>query len=1187
MSQTTVAAYNSAPASTIAVSLVESFKLSAMVSGFVKADTFVRNFASVVGTTGANTLASKTGYQAVRSSTCHMRSGLSQGQSKVREYYADGRVLNHAADVGYHVRVLQNLPHEKDGNVSSLTGDAYNPMIRHPMCVRIVLPLGTDLGSVVRANQIVDQRPPREKIERHPLEQLGDALEAQPEPVDDTYCGLINRSANTCSESCSEFAHTVAHAARTAYLSAVGFSDIIVLDVAYDATLFSLIHETASNGLISTGEKKAPSYYVSKVVHAINHHVKVRKEADPTMSYTKEHHDYMLTVGKLLAVGFILSLGNHMADIVTVTLHCKDVPSPGEYAKAPDLDAITKATQSFAECFDNIDMDTVVPAIPATEISGSPYEDVAVWHDEESLESWVGRQGIDKEQGLGAVVTGANLFACQPPVDTKHPVSYASGMSRHMFGTSVDLPVSAEQVYKAVVDKSQMKKPAAVYYRVAHDVTKGLGKKLALYLNDHDNPMSKVNEKKPTSMAQTDYEEYLAEYWSVAKEGKPNGRDAITVGVFLKAGENSSRGRFISKPGNLGSEDIHQAMTASGVKTVEDFLKTVNNHTHFKGLGIDGFKQDIGEFLEGVKEGQFVFSYDKKANDRTWNSYHYEAFIEFILHLLDVMAENASLGSNYSLSDACFWNHESSSFDIEGKTPYFSFACNFFYYYLLSAVGPTSSCNRWQSTIEIGVITYVIHGEVAYFRWLEAYLNGAPSDHCYDEQFRSHELDYVPKLKWDSTCNSPVIFKNEGDDQVQVHSPTKQLDTWEKMNQKIVSTANQTLGLLLEVVLFDDPGKSCVGSKAVIEICSRGFANRKDDYSPKTAMMVPKPVKNCDKMAWMMTTQASFVRNKDGLMATVQNEVYWQLVCTRALAIAEYNVESPFVGHYVLAHAARALKNLPLGALTLFDKRSMEARLVEDAELSHRVNIRLHDWYYEMEHRVQTHDFVGDQGLMYLASIMWKLENRTLSLTPTMKMSERLAYLDLQMSQVIEIPEEWVTDPRECVSTLNLSVLHPLIEARFRKFADRIAEIRELQPEHLTYENMLARMKKVVGDKGKRIKASPQEIATEGQPCTNGTRDMLRLRNPVDDCESLDTADFIDGCIAAGIVGPAPPPGLAGNKLAGASSKRRNGENGMSPVTHLDSKARPCATPAPEAAEHTAVPPSANLWRAKARDSGR
>lgn len=1171
MAQNAIASYNQSPSTAIAVSLVESFKLSAMVTGFTRADTFVRSFAGTLSASGANTLASRTGYQSVRSKGCTYKSGLSSDQTKVREYISDGRASNHASEVSYHIRTLKMMNHTMDGTTTVLSGDEENPFIVHPMSLRLVLPMPPHSGIMPQKAVMTDDRvceafdTPLEDDHRrfkNAFLVLEEEEAAAPEPA--FGCGMMaTQCVTTCADSCASMTSTCTAAARAAYLAAVGFNDITVVDVQYDAVLFTKIHEAVVGSLLATGERKAPAYYNGKGVSVINQHMRIiiEKAVDHS-KFTSEHREYMINVGRAIVLALIMNLGNQLGAVLTVTRHNLNAPCPDEFLKAIESDSILASSHELAAVFPHIDHETIVPVIPAIEMTGNSYEEVEVRYDEDAIRLFVEKADGERDTAVGALVTGCNLFGAAPPNDCRHPISFVSGLSRHVMGTEVDLPTSSVgDVFKAKIDKSKGKRPSPVYYRVARDIAIGMRKKLKMYLADEGWATDEAKAYVPGKMTEDKSAEVLTEWWAqaggVSQENSLS--QAIVVGVFLKAAEQNPRARFISQPGANGSQEIHQACAVRGVKTVEKFLKIVNNHTHFKGLTVPGVCKDVGEFLDGLGTTDFVFSFDKKSNDRTWSAYHYEAYVEFMLGMLsEFMLMD---GTDQDTSELKFWNHQSDGFDLEGRTAYFSYMCSAIYYYLLSAVGPTSSANRWQSSTEIGVITYMIHGEAAYNNWLTAYLHGAPSDHEWDGDWNAHGDEYFVKLKWDTTIPTPVKFKNEGDDQIQAHRPTKQCDTWDKMLKRIVEVADKHLRILLEVVIFDEPGKVCVGPNALLEVCSRGFGNRKGDYTPRTAMMVPKPVKNCSKMAWMHSNSFKFCRNQQGLVAGVQDDEYWRLSATRALAIAEYNCDSPFVGPFVLAHAMRAVSKLPGNATARFEARSMEARHVEDADLAHRMNANLRSWLEELQHKSDSSGVATDPALSYLAAHMWKLENKSLALTPTKVLCGQLVELDYAMRQHETLPEEWVHDPVCAANEMDLTFLHPLIESKYAKLANHIKEIGQFSPEKITHDRLLARMKKAAPDTGKKEKID-EPISTRG------LRDVLMMKKTVAGSEPAETEAFYQYLIDKEFIEPVK---TSPNAWAAAQpSADEIGENGMSPATHSKHGARPCAFKGPRDAKHSA-----------------
>jgi hypothetical protein len=63
------------------------------------------------------------------------------------------------------------------------------------------------------------------------------------------------------------------------------------------------------------------------------------------------------------------------------------------------------------------------------------------------------------------------------------------------------------------------------------------------------------------------------------------------------------------------------------MKALEEIFNHALNHTHVKGLDEHAKRATFGEFLAETPKSFTALRFDKKANDRTWTSYHWDLIV--------------------------------------------------------------------------------------------------------------------------------------------------------------------------------------------------------------------------------------------------------------------------------------------------------------------------------------------------------------------------------------------------------------------------------------------------------------------------------------------------------------------------------------------------------------------------------
>jgi len=1081
------------------------------------ADRLLQRGAGLAAGVIASGLMEPAGYQRLSSSQFE-KSALTPSLSHFRKYTVDTRSADFVSEIPGLVNQFKNLHKHEDGPLKGLvSGDDGNPVIKYRRHVRVVLPLPAskavdpmDILGLSRVSLAAARGREGEMDRELPITPPTDASRTNPWTLFAREATDANGSTGSCWDVATEASDTIVstcgralstcgNITTLAALSALNSNWLYVMEFVIDHTLYHKIQE-ALRSVMGTGQKKAPAFIFGKVTVAIRGFIKASKRGNPTV----EQYNYLVTVGHILALGFLLNTTYGDGRIVEVVLTEELDPEVEEEEGTPvvplELDAIGEALNAVRKVCPHLS-ENVTPLIPATEFSGTKYEQIEVTLKEDELHHWLevaddistaGQHGA-----VGAATVGINLLGARPPNDTKHPISFASGFTRHLCAVSGEIPISATESVKYVIDKTLHGKPHADFYEVARGMADDDCKDFAAWLQKENISADIGNTMFSNSIGEEKSNAVLAEWYTTAmaagKSSKAEFSKAILSGVFLKAGENSERARFVTMPGKNGTQDIHQVCAGRPVKLIEKFMKETHSHHHTKGLDVEGVNLHMGEWLWDMPEDHFVMSFDKKANDRTWSCHHYEVWVEYV-HLM--MAEVAKVcGNDWEFP---WMNFQSDTFDMNIATTFFNATVDAVLWFLMSAVNPTSFFNRVHGECESGVVTKNVYGPEALVLWFKARRAGIASR--IQEDFEGHfcsdrentKSDYITKLRFDPAIGCPTKFTNEGDDKTESFKATAKLNTWAKMAQRVVKIGAEILKIALEPVLFMNPDARCKGKKAIVEFCSRGYMLELEDgdFEPKAALMCPKPVKNVQKMAWQVSQQFQYCKNEAGEIAIVQDSNFMRLCATRCLSIAEYNLGSPGVGPFILGHAQFYVDQCKAGAKTFFDDRSFEARHPEEAELGSHVNQLLEEWYCTLSQAYDRQENCT-KGALFLSANLWQIEHLSMRELPIGELQAHLLRFDEQARDMPMLEVGWFYDPRHFLDMVDMAWAHKLVNAKYAVLEQHMLNATKLMPATNTYESFVARISEIV-QPGKR-KTPKVDPANAAAASTNGRNNVLSL----------------------------------------------------------------------------------------------
>jgi len=259
--------------------------------------------------------------------------------------------------------------------------------------------------------------------------------------------------------------------AMSCCLGCVGGKDLLVFDMRVsEQTLASV--SNISDKCFGT-QRNPPAYYLTQAVGSV--HAKLRKSKSGEISPSHRHYlhyadtaaeEQYLTSVKLLLLAHYLNRAQNAAhtsahwmrlDFKYAQLVEDQEPSiwfPPSVEKNPATEQLEKAVASLHKMQGGTT--NLIPCVPATAFTGTPYEDMKVSVSDEQHEALL-KQHLAGESGptQHAFYCGPNVTGAQPPLDTKHPDTWASAYTRHFCRVQKDIPLPNGAVFNVVVDKAE------------------------------------------------------------------------------------------------------------------------------------------------------------------------------------------------------------------------------------------------------------------------------------------------------------------------------------------------------------------------------------------------------------------------------------------------------------------------------------------------------------------------------------------------------------------------------------------------------------------------------------------------------------------------------------------------------------------------------------------------------------
>jgi len=835
-------------------------------------------------------------------------------------------------------------------------------------------------------------------------------------------CRVATRKVLECCRGFTSFL-TKPKCVKKCMLAASFVNYLGVCDVAIPAALHQKISSLAHAQVISN--KRIPAHFYTRITHMVEEHNK-------DLGVPVLVHEWMLaacrllflclTAHALLPYGTMYRLIDARGKIAVQDEPAAAVESAAEEARAKILER-------------HGDFTLALPLRPASEFTGfRPGAGLRFIPDEDAFAQYL---ATDAAIGAGAVVTGPNLFGKNFPINTKDLTTMMSAVTRHFYAVDVELDAGADR-YNFQLCKDGPPKDLPVLRRVAREVMRVVCDATATAIVSGVVSAGFDVDNRPASMTE---EEYLA----ALDDAETNniGREATAKfcgSLFSKSGEDGDRARFISVPGRAGTEKMHQARTCGPIKMLETVFKHYFNHTHVKGLDETAKREAFASFLGRATKKHVGLSFDKKANDRTWTSVHWDIMLEqYAMFCHDYGWHEWQATHVYTADELTM------PVQLRMQHAFGTFVFESFSLYLLSGIGPTGFFNRFMSLCEEGVIVKTIYGDAAYGAWIRNLSHPTADSKAYWRGNWMYGTRFVHDVE-----NLKAVCINEGDDKTGLFhlirtTPQKNAEngkmedvseemTVDELIGEIVRCAAEHCGVAYEIARMPQQDENW-GRKSALEFCSAVITIPKKGDMP--ASLVPKPIKALGKLAWSATRAVNFVEDDDGVVAgVVEDSKYFQFCATKMFSLASCNRDSPFVGRLFL-QAGRYYLSKVRSPATVYAERAPERRKLDEWKETTFTSL------FEMSENVEAM-FPAEYSVMqcYAAAVAWKME------FPAMKdelaaVIYSLRELDLQVMG-FEFDDDTIRDDTHLYRALEWYVLKPhvckLAAKKFGKMAQEASQ---------------------------------------------------------------------------------------------------------------------------------------------------
>jgi len=682
-------------------------------------------------------------------------------------------------------------------------------------------------------------------------------------------------------------------------LACAGGNDLTVVDIR--VTEHTLASTTNIVDKLFGSTKAMPAFYLRQAVGAVA--AKVAKSLKGGISTRHSHYvkfedaaseeQYLYSV-KLLVLALYLNRAQrgvhtaaHVAALDNAYIPILSDSEDDEYGEGVWFttdhknEALDKLERSIAALTRRQGhASRLIPCLPATQFTGTPYKEMTVRMSDEQYDELL-KQSLQAENGgtQNAFYCGPNISGARPPLDTKHPLTWATAYTRHFCKVEKTLLFPDGTTMDIVVDKAdkQMPKLGAWERTVWSDITAQHSALFADWLASGGNLEF---EGKPHSHTREEYEVIRGEIEADPLWGR---RKLIRATLNLKAGEGGDRGRFITLPGVSNADaKRHQCASSEFVQIIEAFHQAQFGFRNYKGATVTGKARKTARMIAHCNEGYVCVGFDKGANDRTWNHRKWEAFEAYTeqlgkvltTHLMETEAFTSYLEANGQHAEQVVW---------DGL--YITVTADVQYWYLMSALNPTSLCNRLQADVGIGAGILQGWGKEYYTSWLQwcSGVDASPLDFIgeIDEEL-PHVLEGVDAKEhhYDG-----FMHYAEGDD------TCIKIPCGKRTNAQAVThfarSVNMATNEVWEAAYVDEKHLNTHGAtRSCVEVMSMVIAQKVTDEGFSEFAYLPKPVKRLDKLAWTLSGSLRVVETVEGKVG-VLDATYHRLNATRCLSMCK------------------------------------------------------------------------------------------------------------------------------------------------------------------------------------------------------------------------------------------------------------------------------------------------------------
>ena len=842
-------------------------------------------------------------------------------------------------------------------------------------------------------------------------------------------------------------------------LGIVGGKDLLVFDIRVSEHTKASVRGIADKCFGTT--RSPPSYYLTQATGAVA--AKLAKSKNGTISpdnrqYVRfdtaaAEYQYMLSV-KLLLLAEALNRAQTGRD---TAVHCVDMDSIDDGRGALSADDMSDPVWFPPNKGDNRAVEKLelsvealhrvqgsssglIPCLPATEFAGTPYDDMMVTMTDDQHEELL-KQSLRAEGGptQNAFYCGPNITGARPPLDTKHPETWASAFSRHFCRVSKTIPLPNGDMLDVVHDKAESmhKKLTGHQCRVWDDL---IDQHVMLFRQWLQKPLQRATVKtegRPHSIDQDTYDVIRGE---VNWDTDYGARDIVRAALFCKSGEISSRARFITMPGvNRDDAAKHQCGTSAITQIMEKFHTDQFGFRNFKGCTLTGKALKVARFVANTSDDCVTIGYDKGANDATWTHRKWAKYENYSMKLAAVLADAYFDDATPPVMNA----DELHARRIEWRGIYLTVAANIQYFYLMSGVGPTSLSNRMGGDVSIGSGILQGYGEEAYSKWLvwSSGESAYPMDE-FEPLLYPHMNDNI-EVKECLTDGFAHI--NEGDDtsvRIVRRKNETNSDAVTHFTKSIVAATNEVWEpAFIDSKHLDTHG----GPRSCVEITSMIVAQVTDDDGGTNFAYVPKPIKRLDKMAWTLSAALRVVETSTGRVG-VADATFHRLNATRCLSMCtemRFALFTRYVIYNTAKHHLQKLRELARqpGAKSdkydtpLYGDRTPEARNMVDATSYIGDSI---ESAYTAIGSVLARTCVTSQQCLEANANAWGLACPSV-LKDGKRLREKLLEMD-EIARGIDIDEEHIVDPATYLAMFELGPL----EVCFADIVGRLAKACEL-----------------------------------------------------------------------------------------------------------------------------------------------